>query len=109
MYIHRGNIRHECSKKLKPVILNILHTGGMYGVAVCSLHLCNYGTNIGWAKGTYSIYHVARKTHNLHVRIRNNESNYVIMSDELEKIKNCTTAWLNIIDHAFDKKRKAAE
>ena len=109
MYIHRGSIRQECSKKLKPVILNILHTGGMYSVAVCSLYLCNYGTNIGWAKGTYSIYHVVRKTHNLHVRIRNNESNYVIMSDELEKIKNCTTAWLNIIDDAFDKKRKAAE
>ncbi len=109
MYIHRGNIRHESSKKLKPVILNIFHSGGMYGVAVCSLHLCNYGTNIGWAKGTYSIYHVVHKTHNLHVRIRNNESNYVIMSDELEKINNCTTAWVNIIDDAFDKKRKAAE
>jgi hypothetical protein len=81
----------------------------MYGVAVCSLHLCNYGTNIGWEKGTYSIYHVACKTHNLHVRIRNNESNYVTMSDELVKIKNCITALLNIIDGAFDKKRKEAE
>jgi hypothetical protein len=52
---------------------------------------------------------IIRKTHNLHVRIRNNESNYVTLSDELEKIKNLTTSLLEIIDDAYDRKRKAAE
>lgn len=52
---------------------------------------------------------IVRKTNNLHVRIRNNESNYVTLSDELEKIKNLTSSLLEIIDDAYDRKKKAAE
>ncbi len=50
-------------KKAKKSYFEHVDTGRMYRVVVCSLHLCNYGMNIGWAKSMYSIYHVVQCMH----------------------------------------------